>query len=982
MCEIIIPDEFKFEPVKIVESSYDKYQKIKLFQIPEWEEPLIKFSVRHNSKVALTSYKKLDKPVKHLVADNCNVGLKTGAVSGFTVVDADLYKMTSKTDFKITFEDEIKEYFGTFTVRTPQGGYHYFFKYDSDVHQSQEGKNEESECVDIRNDGGYVVFPPSKVNGGTYKIVNNEPIIEMPLKLKRWCKDKLGAKSKKVNKTPKPNKEEENIEEEPMITTTYDVIITNEEFVELLNMLPTLHIKNKKNLKKEKKMKDYRGSYHRWIQVLKGSKFVGMKNEFIEWSKGTIHDNYDENVLQTLWRKEDCCVDNFIYIIKRAKVKNRFTYKRVPPDNFHGYKEINKAKLDTVKIKNGTETRTLFFKEDTNYLTKSDPGTGKTTSFCHFIKSCKSPFISITSRIALGSEQCSALRKEGIKCEFYKDQQYEFGDSIVITPESSITLSNYDFSNYIIFLDEFDSMLTHILTSSTVKNQKLIFQNIVRMILTCKQFICVDADISYISKHFLDFFKLDYQMHINIFKNYKDVKVTIIYDEDEFFNLIRKEDKYILCSDCKEDVNDANRILKMLNDDEIFLITADTKGDDWIMDDHDKIMMSPKNIYGVNSLMKRTVFCHYNNCSISPSQMVQQICRCRNIKEVFIFFTNISYRAPIYDKEEETEDSKKISLSNYNNVINKAIKNNNRTLKLYDDDDSSAVIYNDIPITEDILEELFESLTCMNNYKQDCYNTCKFLHLLNILREKGFAISNNFEPIQKLYKKDIRDMIKNELNDNFDSNDEKVERVNKYLNIPQSDIESYKELFIDKSALSQHFNLSSFFFGNINDNLVNLANRNDYDISKCKDINIKFELLNRMLEKLDLDKLKIDSFVPTYTNLENMDDITTQYDKLFRVRKKNFKLETDHDLYKEICQVYKNLFGITESNLTRFGKNRIQIHKVDNYKLDYHRTIYKFRSEKPKTKTIVPKKNIMKSKQPDKLMTIVKRKAKEPLNSL
>lgn len=956
MAEIIIPNEFVIGPRNNFssEKTYNKHQKISFFQIPEWDEPLIKFSLWTNKKLPMESYKHKDKSSKSLLNDNCNVGLKTGAIAGFMVVDADIYKMTKDSNFLSTFEEEINNHFDTFCVKTPRGGYHYYFKYDSDVKQTQSKERENiiSEGVDIRNDGGYVVFPPSEINGKAYKVVNDVPIIKISNKLKEWCIDKLLTKKKMPKSKVKSNKLYEN----EKIETTYDTVITSEDFEDILEKLQV-------DCQKEK---DMRGSYDNWIQILKGAKFVGMKKEFIQWSKGTIHDNYDEKVLLELWRREDTTLGNFLFLLKKAKVRDRFTYKKVPPNNFKGFTEIKQGKLDSFKKK----VKVPFFVEDTNYLTKSDPGTGKTTSFRNYVSKSQDPFISVTSRVSLSYDQFNSFVEEGMVVKHYEAKDFRFGDNIIITPESSTCISNYDFSKYIIFLDEFDSILNHVLNSSTVKkNRKDVFKNLTRMILTSKQFICADADISYISKYFLDAFKINYDFYINTFQNYENVKVNVIYDEEAFFDLIKQKDEYILCSDSKNDT-DLSSLMLRLNDHDLFVITSDTEGNDWKLDDYKKILMSPKVLYGVNSVMRRFVFCHYNGSTISPSQMMQQICRCRDIIEVYIFFSDIYSKVPEFDDIDEIDNNNSSLLNNYDNVI----KETKERISEIDLEDSPSIIFNETEITDDILQEHFEYLLKMDSYKQDCYNTNKFLHLLNILREKGFIINNKYEPLQKLGKKELKDQLQQEIEDNFDNKNGRVSRINQYLSIPEKDIEAYKELFIDKNKLARHFNISNYFFSNKTDNIMNLANRNDYDISKCKDINIKLDLLDKMLEKINLNKKELHSFIPTNTKLKGIKSIKEQYLKQFRIRQKDFKLETDSDMYKEISHVYKNLFGIVSSKKTRFGKNLIYLYSIDEDSLDFHKRIYDFRAEKKKEhKIIIPKKNIMKDDKPDKLMKIVKR---------
>lgn len=112
-----------------------------------------------------------------------NIGILTGKISGITVVDIDLNKDTHQPSVTLDMFPE------TYTVETPTGGYHLYYEYapiDQSVHSLANYPD-----VDIKNDGGYVVAPPSFCEyvkhgvrtTGTYKIVQHAPIAPFPLQL-------------------------------------------------------------------------------------------------------------------------------------------------------------------------------------------------------------------------------------------------------------------------------------------------------------------------------------------------------------------------------------------------------------------------------------------------------------------------------------------------------------------------------------------------------------------------------------------------------------------------------------------------------------------------------------------------------------------------------------------------------------------------------------------------------------------------------
>jgi hypothetical protein len=71
----------------------------------------------------------------------------------------------------------------TRTVRTPSGGFHYYFRYP---------EAERVGCipdifpgVDLKGDGGYVLCPPSTIDGHPYAVTNDVEPTEMP----DWLRD-------------------------------------------------------------------------------------------------------------------------------------------------------------------------------------------------------------------------------------------------------------------------------------------------------------------------------------------------------------------------------------------------------------------------------------------------------------------------------------------------------------------------------------------------------------------------------------------------------------------------------------------------------------------------------------------------------------------------------------------------------------------------------------------------------------------------
>lgn len=110
-----------------------------------------------------------------------NVGIITGKISNLTVVDID-----TSGDKTVP----INKFPPTLTMGTPSGGYHLYYLYDAAIQQTA-NTFPQFPHVDIRNDGGYVVAPPSKAEytkegkkiKGTYKVLKQLNIAPFPTKL-------------------------------------------------------------------------------------------------------------------------------------------------------------------------------------------------------------------------------------------------------------------------------------------------------------------------------------------------------------------------------------------------------------------------------------------------------------------------------------------------------------------------------------------------------------------------------------------------------------------------------------------------------------------------------------------------------------------------------------------------------------------------------------------------------------------------------
>lgn len=154
------------------------------------------FPLTHDSKKPLPGSSGFKDATDDLEAictwnDNCNLGIATGSTSGFWVLDIDVKNGANGIE---TMRGLLAKYkcsgFKTRVARTVSGGFHYFFKMPDYDLRLGAGL---LPGIDIRANGGYIVAPPSIINGNSYSWLKEHDIADAPA----WLYEELkGAKNK------------------------------------------------------------------------------------------------------------------------------------------------------------------------------------------------------------------------------------------------------------------------------------------------------------------------------------------------------------------------------------------------------------------------------------------------------------------------------------------------------------------------------------------------------------------------------------------------------------------------------------------------------------------------------------------------------------------------------------------------------------------------------------------------------------------
>lgn len=134
--------------------------------------------------------KDLEK-LKQFFNNTCNIAIATGKVSGIFVIDIDNKNGVSGSDSLRELEREFGTLPHTVEVLTPSGGRHLYFKYVDGIGC----RTALCKGIDIRGDGGYVVAPPSEIDGKHYEwevtsLPSETQIADAP----KWLIDLLAKK--------------------------------------------------------------------------------------------------------------------------------------------------------------------------------------------------------------------------------------------------------------------------------------------------------------------------------------------------------------------------------------------------------------------------------------------------------------------------------------------------------------------------------------------------------------------------------------------------------------------------------------------------------------------------------------------------------------------------------------------------------------------------------------------------------------------
>tara|TARA_R100000951_G_scaffold91602_1_gene79976 strand:- start:4754 stop:7894 length:3141 start_codon:yes stop_codon:yes gene_type:complete len=999
------------------------------------------FKLRYNSKLPTEEWKKdptktffinrnlwKEYSMEDMEKNGFGLGVPTGKINGNFVLDLDLYDKKDKPYdpvkclFRQTFGcplEYIKKH-NLFAVQTISGGIHIYFKYDNRFKQTTCAELQ----IDIRSDGGYIVAPFTKINGNSYKILHNGIIKNCPEDMCDFVLNNVVNRSKKKFKTTNSKviiKNPITGEDEVVNQQDIDLSVFNFDISDYL-------IKNIiKGFPDDYFFEDYQG-FLIFTTAMKQLDKEDLWRKIYKSRVNSVHMKPDSSwKIEDMWfNARDNNYNAINHILLASKYKNARTaldyykYKPVPINTFKPDYIMNEEKL-------GYDSEAVpFFKEhsDRVVIAQSDTGTGKTTEAKRFFrKNERKPFISIVSRVSLGLEQVQIFKNDGLEVEFHetytemnKQEQRGFssreGENIVITIDSLLKLKNFeDFNGYIIFLDEYNSLIEYLITCPLLnKSRQLIVPLFEKMILQADKVIATDADINEISLSYMK--QLTPFKYIkNEYKHNNGIPAEEVFSFESFVDKVNKESKWLIPCDSKTQ----SEIIGHINaSTDYVLITSEgwyhsgrkeyLQGKQRNLDLYDRIIFSPAIVYGLDSTMKRPVFCYFKEHTISPVAMVQQACRCRNIEKLYFLFTSkkckeYHYHSPEH-AQQEIEEREEYGVSR-NFVIDE--ETGDRT-----------------PIKKN---DTYNRLLSEYIYRADCYNTNKFAHFIKIIRNRGFKVSLSFHQTKQTPKEaeeqtkeekikffneccdkyidyylnelqsekdkkiveymedwnEEHEKLKQKINDNpyytkldledhleyremdiqkINAEEGKYEeyfspamvKLNDILKLPYRELGEHIDLVMNPFELQRHFTISKYFRKTNEELEKDMLKKSDFNPNKANTIEAKLMFLNKYRELLHMNEDIKNVEVNRALTKQQSETFMKEYKIVFeRFRGKKIPDFTETKTNQQyISKIYKNLFGedCIDTKKTTKNKKSITLYSFNTEYLDYHNEVYKFRQTK------------------------------------
>ena len=851
-------------------------------------ETKIKFALKTNSKLPCVKWSNPKNQKKEINTNIFNVGLITGPINDIIVVDVDA---------KNNGIEEMEKYYAEFgepqTIKqtTPNGGYHLIFKYTTSNDDDQflidnylkTKTSFRNVGIDIRSKGGYIVLAPSKIDDKCYQMVEGRTeLLELPHSLIEFLLD-----------GHKMNKKVEEIKHSYNSNFIYD--ISDNELIEMLKRLDESHYNNT----------------NRWIKI---TNILYGLNKFVIWNDwSTMSRKYDYDKNMEIWNNIIPSYDiNYLRHILKMEPINRFKKynmlsSQIPTKQMNS-KYIQLTKEDLVN--------------SNTVIMKSCTGTGKTTTTAQAIKqynlNLKKPkrILSIISKKSLAAQHIKSFADADINLINYLDKNKTLSHDNIVCCINSIMLfrdvHEYEFSNYIVYIDEIASFLNDITHNETLRGKlKLCYQILMRIVRNCHKLILSDAKIN---DNVFNFIRTREQRKPkttyieNLYQKYANISAVRVRDEQLQLDMMIehvKTDNYFLCASdsCKTITKLYMECLKYNTIDKFIIITAYNQIEISNASEQFKnkfVFYSPSIIFGIDFSIDtaQDVFIYNKGRTLDPSAIFQQTTRTRNINTLY-YYSELKNADPFYEK---VDDCKQL----YSNIHQTSKEINEVCVYMNEND------------METIVENTFFDIFTYNEYVADIYQTNKTAHYENILKTNGFVLSQignvkkmskvmNDElnqPLEEIKEQAFNDLIETGHTEDFllSSNIHMLKLENKDSEI----IEKYKEIICDKFKLEEHLNIIRSLKDEefIQQKIFDLE-RDNYNITVMSSTYHKIKHIQYLESRMKIKRYQVDVKLDDITFFDISENEYALICKVFRIIRK--KPSNNDDLFKLYVSMLRNI---------------------------------------------------------------------------
>ena len=563
-------------------------------------------------------------------------------------------------------------------------------------------------------------------------------------------------------------------------------------------------------------------------------------------------------------------------------------------------------------------------------------------------------------------------------------------EDLIIQVDSLMKLTEWDnemFNNYVIFIDEFNSVFEYLMLSDTLKNKRRqVFKLFSRILKNSKQVIMCDADITDTALMYLNIKywelcgiklteeeketynlicpNIEFKYIENKHKHYKGVESEELFNYELLVEQLSKLDKFMVCCDsATESLKLKIKLVELgLKDKDITVICSKTDIKDKDLDKYKQVIFSPSIVYGLDSQMKREVFCIMTEKTITSRGMLQQVARCRNITKLWYYFP--------YKKEEL---DKGFNFNNQDEVVNRVIALNDYSTNRFKEIIKEVILtenmdfetvcneYDILNNTNGICNSFFMNLLNRIIYFDDCDASNKFLHFKLGLRRLGYEDKELMKDLQqrdRAEQKALKELVGEQVKEMFinNINTESNNELNKILKLPNDKEKiKYYKIFCETGAFDKHIAFCNLYLEE-NKNVSKKLNDNyekEFGSHLCKSTLNKVNYLNKLFNKIEL----VDGEL--YGKKELTEHEATQLNNEYNLIWKNRKVKSKHnpfldkyDLGVYIKDAIKDLVGFSPYNAEQIktyitNKETNQKKRVSrtNYTLDKFSEEFKYHSE-------------------------------------